>query len=319
MSPNNIIRELKKYNNYLIVSHIDPEGDAIGSQLALGGLLKKLKKKYIIVNDHRVPHMYRNLKGAGSILPAKKSNMKYDVAIVLDAPSLKRIGKVADLLDKDKPIINIDHHVSNTKFGQANWVNSKASSAGEMVWVLFDAAKIKPSKDEAEAIYIAIITDTGNFQYSNTNSLSHQIAAKAIDLGVNIDKVAQLIYGNDSLKSRKLLAAVLTNMQVSKDGRIAWTKLTHRDFETYQVRRGETDGYINFARSISGVEVALTFKETQEKGFVKVSFRSKTDFDVNKFAREFNGGGHPAAAGCVIKGTIKQAEKKVIGKLEKSL
>ena len=314
MSIRTVKLAIKKFNKFLITSHINPEGDAIGSQVAMASLLKKLGKESAMLDDSPVPNLLQFMKGTEHILKEMPNDFNYQAVIILDSPDLARIGRVSEYIKKDSVIINIDHHISNVNFGKFNWVEPEFSSAGEMVHDLFKAFKVKITLDEAIVLYAAIMTDTGSFRYSNTSSKTHRITAELIDIGVEPYDMHTKIYETSSIQDTNLLGESLQTMKLTDDGKIAWLWVTKEMLKKTKASLEGTEGIINFARSIGGVEIAILFRETGTEDKVKVSFRSKGEVDVNKLAAEFGGGGHPTASGCTVFGKIEYVEKKVIEK-----
>jgi len=314
MSVRTVKQAIKKFNKFLITSHINPEGDAIGSQVAMACLLKKLGKDSAMLDDSPVPNLLRFMKGTEHILKEIPHNFNYQAIIILDVPDLGRIGRVNEYIKKDAVMINIDHHISNVNFGKFNWVEPEFSSAGEMVYDLFKAFKVKIGLDEAIALYVSIMTDTGSFKYSNTSSKTHRIVAELIDIGVKPYEMHTKLYETSSIQDTSLLGESLQTMKITDDGKIAWLWVTKEMLKKTKASLEGTEGIINFARSIDGVEIAILFRETGTEDRVKVSFRSKGKADVNKLAMAFKGGGHPTASGCTVLGKIEEVEKKVLDK-----
>jgi len=317
MSRETVKKAIGRFEKFLISSHINPEGDAIGSQIAMSSLLKRLGKKVVSVNDNPVPHALRFMKGSGDILKEMPRDFNFDSAVILDSPDLTRIGRIANYISSDKPVINIDHHISNQRFARYNWVAPNVSSAGEMVFELFKEFKLKMRYDEAVAIYVAIMTDTGSFKYTNTSSRTHRIIAELIDAGAEPYQLFSRIYETSSLEDTNLLGEALRTLKVTDDGKIAWLWVTKKMLKETKASLEGTEGIINFARSIEGVEIAILFRETGTEGRVKVSFRSKGTLDVNKLASFFDGGGHITASGCTVFGKIEDVQKKVLAKARK--
>ena len=312
MSIRTVKQAIKKFNEFLITSHINPEGDAIGSQIAIARLLRKLGKKSVMLDDSPVPNVLRFMKGSEDISKEMPRDFNFQAIIILDSPDLARIGRVKEFIKKDSVIINIDHHISNVNFGKFNWVEPDFSSAGEMVYDLFKAFKAKIDLDDAIALYAAIMTDTGSFKYSNTVSKTHRIAAELVDIGVKPYEMHTKIYETSSIQDTNLLGEVLQTMKLTEDGKIAWLWVTKEMLKKTKASLEGTEGIINFARSIDGVEIAILFRETGTDERVKVSFRSKGNVDVNKLAGSFGGGGHPTASGCTVLGKPEDVEKKVL-------
>jgi phosphoesterase RecJ-like protein len=315
-----IIKAIRQHKNFIITAHVNLEGDSIGSQLAMKELLEKLGKTAVIIDNDPVPQHYRFLSGTAAILNRIDSAPDFDAAVVLDCPTLKRIGRVNELLTEDKTVINIDHHISNEKFGDVRWVDTQASSAGEIVYLLFKELGLKPSKESALALYIAILTDTGSFNYENTTQRTHAIAGELISYGIDPAAVSEDVYERRSLTDMKLLGMVLSTIKVNKAGDIAHLEITKSMLKETGAEIAKSEGFVNYARSIDGVKVAVIFKEDLQKpGIINVSFRSKGDVDVNKIASTFGGGGHAKASGCVVAGTLAEVKRKVLATIEEAL
>ncbi|MFH1062642.1 MAG: bifunctional oligoribonuclease/PAP phosphatase NrnA [Candidatus Omnitrophota bacterium] len=316
-----ILETIKQYKRFLIVAHINPEGDSIGSQLAMANLLRTMGKSVRIINADNVPKNLMFLPGAEqieSLIDKDLKEIKFDVAIILDCPNLERIGQIRQLLNKQY-VICIDHHISNEPFGDINWNDHKASSAGEMVYGLFKTGNIPLDEASALCLYVAIMTDTGSFRYSNTTVKTHHIIADLLSFNLNPTKVYEHIYETKSFEVMKLLAEVLNNLQRSKDGTYVWFRVTDEMLKRNHLKAESTEDFIAFVRMIEGAEVVAYLREIDSGSKVKISLRSKTDIDVNKIAGHFGGGGHQAASGCVIEKNIDQAEKLLLRQIKKSI
>lgn len=319
MSIEQVLGTIERYQRFLITSHIMLEGDAIGSQLGMESLLKKMGKTVSIIDHDAVPMKYRFLPHSSYIRPLPDKKMDFQVAFVLDCPHMKRIGKVSDLIDKNTLIVNIDHHISNENFGNVNWVDTGASSAGEMIYHLFEHSGYEIDRDVALALYVAILTDTGSFRYRNTTPNTHKVSARLLECGLSVEEIAGHIYWSNTFTSMKLLGLVLSHLAISEDGKVAWLRVTNEMLKRSQAKPEETEDFIDFARSVAGAELALFFQEVKEKNEVKVSFRSRGSIDVNKIAVSFGGGGHQGASGCTIKGSVDEAEKMVLKKVKEAI
>ncbi len=319
-----VIEAIKKGKRFLVTAHVNVEGDALGSQLAMKELLTGMGKEAFILDSDPVPEHYMFLPKASEVSNKFDKVGAFDAAIVLDCPTLNRTGKVRDLIkSRAVPVINIDHHISNEKFGSVNWVEPNASSAGEMVFRLFKETGVKMTKEVALSLYIAILTDTGSFNYDNTSSATHEIAGELLGYGLDPAVVSESVYERRSVKDINLLGLVLATIRVNKSGMIAHLEVTKDMLKKTGADLAKSEGLINFARSIDGVKVAILFKEDQqEKGKINISFRSKGNgdaADVNKIAAIFGGGGHAKASGCIVAGSLKEVKKKVLAKVESSL
>ena len=315
-----VIEAIKNHKRFLITAHVNLEGDSIGSQLAMSQLLKKLGKEGVIVDSDEIPEHYKFLPHAGEVSNKIDKTLAFDAGIVLDCPTLKRTGKVRDLISKDTLVINIDHHISNEKFGKINWVDPNASSAGEMVYKLFKEMGVALNKETALCIYIAILTDTGSFNYDNTSSITHEIASELLGYGLDPAAVSEDVYERRSVADIKFLGLVLSTLKLTSSGEIAYLEITRKMMRDLKIEASKSEGFINYARSIDGVKIAVMFREDpKDSGKVNVSFRAKGDVDVNGIAAHFGGGGHMKAAGCLIEGTLAEAERKVLAKAQEVL
>lgn len=311
------IEAIKKYKRFLITAHVNLEGDSLGSQLAVKELVEGLGKEAFILDADEVPDHYKFLPRTNEVSNDIAKKTDFDAALILDCPTLKRIGKVRRVLTKDKFIINIDHHISNEKFGDVNWVDPNASSAGEMVYRLFKEMKRPLTKEIALSLYIAILTDTGSFNYDNTSSITHEIAGELLGYGLEPASVSENVYERRSLSDIKLLGLVLASLEVNKKGNVAFAEITTKMLRATGADISKAEGLVNYARSIEGVKVAILFREEpKDNQKVHVSFRSKGDIDVNKIASNFGGGGHVRAAGCIVEGKLAEVEKRVVAKVE---
>ena len=313
-----VIEAIKKYNKFLITAHVNLEGDSLGSQLGMKALLDSLGKTAVIVDNDAVPDHYKFLPKALEVSNKLDGEIDFEAAIILDCPTLKRIGKVRNLLAKGKFIINVDHHISNEKFGDINWVDPNASSAGEMVYKIYKEMGIGLTKETALALYIAILTDTGSFNYDNTSSVTHEIAGELLGYGIDPASVSESVYERRSIADIKFLGLVLSTIKLNDSQDVAYLEITNKMLKITGADLVKSEGFVNYARSIEKVKVAIIFKE-DANGKINVSFRSKGDVDVNKIASAFGGGGHVKASGCVAEGSLADVEKKVLDKVNEVL
>jgi bifunctional oligoribonuclease and PAP phosphatase NrnA len=271
------IEAIRNNKKFLITAHVNLEGDALGSQLAMKELLIGMGKEAFILDSDPVPEHYRFLPKADEVSNNLDQVEDFDIAIVLDCPTLKRTGRVKEILEKKaKPVINIDHHISNEGFGKINWVDPQASSAGEMVYRLFKATEAKLTKEVALSLYIAILTDTGSFNYDNTSRVTHEIAGELLGYGLDPAIVSESVYERRSVENIKLLSLVLSTLKVNKNGTIAYLEVTKEMLENTGADISKSEDLINFARSVDKVKVAVLFKEDlKDKNRISVSFRSK--------------------------------------------
>ncbi|HHV83576.1 MAG TPA: bifunctional oligoribonuclease/PAP phosphatase NrnA [Tepidanaerobacter syntrophicus] len=306
---------LKSNKSFTIASHVDPDGDSIGSVLSLTLALKKMGKCAEPVIIDKIPEKYKFLPG--NKLISNQFSSRSDVLISLDSSDINRLGLNEDIRDYGNIIVNIDHHKNNALFGDLNIVDSSASSAGEIVYQLIKD-KIKIDHDIAINIYTSIITDTGSARYSNTTPLCLRILADLVDIGVKPDYVSRQVFEKRTLSSIKLLKLALDTLELLENNKIAAMYITQEMLEVSKAMEEETEGIINYAREIDGVEVAVLFRE-KEKSVTKVGLRSNEWVDVSKIAEKFNGGGHLRAAGCIVELPINQARAVVLNAVSAAL
>ncbi len=227
MSLKKIINQIRASNNFLITSHVNPEADALGSELAFYKLVRALGKNAVIINEEAVGPGYEFLPGTELIRKYKDNirNLKFDCFVVLDCSDLKRTGEVYKLNSISKPVINIDHHVSNIKFADANWVDAHASSASEMVYELYKKMGVALDKETAFLIYTGILTDTGSFRFSNTSPKTHLIAAELLEYGLDVVEIYKMSYGNLPYKDMQLIAKLLNDIKRQNQGRVTWFEI----------------------------------------------------------------------------------------------
>ncbi len=308
-----IIEVFQNKDDFLITAHVNPEGDSVGSQIALSLMLEKMGKNVVVVQQDPVPDNLRFLRGSGSVMREVPDGFNASVVVMLDCPVKERVGKVMREFSGEELIVNIDHHVSNEYFGDINWVESGMSSAGEMIYCIAAEMGWDIPEDMAEALYTAILTDTGMFNYENTSKATHEAAGDLISRGADPVSIHKKIYESKSPGEVRLLGRVLSTLELFADGRISCISMTRRMCRDEEIDVPSTDEFINFPRSVKGVEISVFFKEDSSfEGRVNVSFRSTGGYDVNSLAAKFGGGGHPKAAGCVIEGTLEKARDLVI-------
>jgi len=317
---NMVLEAIKKHKRFLVTAHVNPEGDSLCSQLAMKELLIALGKEAFIIDSDAVPEHYKFLPKIGEMSNDLAAKPAFDAILVLDCPTLKRIGLVAKLLSDDKAIINIDHHISNENFGHVNWVDPNASSTGEMVYRLFKEAGVPLTRETALCIYIAILTDTGSFNYDNTSTVTHEIAGELLGYGLDPAVVSESVYERRTLEDIRFLGLVLSTLKVNTTGEIAYLEITRKMTDDTGADISKSEGFINYARSIDGVKVAVLFKEDlKDPSRINVSFRAKGETDVNEIASYFGGGGHTKASGCTMEGTLADIEVKILPKVEELL
>ncbi len=306
-----IIAAIEASQSIAIITHMNPEGDTIGSALACYHAFRDLGKRTTVYSpDPLLPELLF-LPGAKEIRHSETLEEGYELCIVLDCTDRSRTAKLLNTIPPSILIINIDHHKSNSRFGNLNWVDGMASSTGEMVYRLFKAMGRPISREIATALYAAILTDTGSFRYSNTSPECLRAAAELLELGARPEEVAEELFEKRDLREILLLSEALARMELNADRTIAWITLPRYLMERTGVGLEETEGFINYPRSIRGVRVALLFKEISPSSY-RVSLRSKGEIDVSLVAAAFSGGGHRNAAGCIVEGELKEVKRRVL-------
>ena len=306
----NIRKTLKKSRTAVIISHIDPDYDSIGSTIALARLLRALKIRSVMYCESPVPSAYSFIPHIKNVVNNVPRNKKFDLAITVDSADLKRTGTKFDLKRSAKKVINIDHHPDNTMFGDINHVR-KVSSVAELIYGLSKYLKIRITKDVAICLYTAMVTDTGSFRYENTTPDTFRMAADLVCLGADPDWISTKIYDTKSKEALKALAEALSNFKTLKSGKVVWATLSKRSIDRMKAKGEDFTGIIDMLRSLETAEVALLFRE-ESAGCIKVNFRSKKYVNVQKIAGMFGGGGHIRAAGAVIEGNLSKIQNKVL-------
>jgi phosphoesterase RecJ-like protein len=303
-----ICRVLREKDRFLVACHENPEGDAIGSELALALALRKMGKTATVLNADPVPANLLFLPGAGTVVFTEDGS-KYDVAVVVDCGSPERTGRVGQELRKCPLLVNIDHHRTNGDLGELALVDPDAAATGLLIHRVLSAMGYEIGLDVATNIYVAVLTDTGSFHYGSSSPEAFEVAGEMVRRGVDPWAVAEQVYETQSARRLRLLGRVLASLEVSADERVACITTMRDDLREFASGKDALEGFINYPRSIVGVEVAVSFRE-EEGGDFRVSFRSKGRVDVSAVAARFGGGGHRNAAGCTVPGTLADAKKK---------
>lgn len=317
MSLPRVVQAIRRHQRFLVAAHVNPEADALGSALGLAGLLRKLGKQVQVLNDGGTPEVLRFLPGSHRVVATLPGPTEAEVAITVDVPVFSRVGSAGRWLKQAGQLISIDHHVSHEGFGDINWVDPTAAATGQMIYELFRTFRITPSKDDALCLYAALVIDTGSFKYRNTTPKVHRIAADLLEWAkVSPLVVSQGLYEVHHRRGLRALGAILQQLQATPDGRIAWVEVPRR-----LVRRAGPeimDELVNYPRAIKTVEVAFAMRESAP-GTMRVSLRSKGRVDVDRIARTFGGGGHLAASGCTIHGSLPRARRRLLAEIRKHL
>ncbi|MFH1683336.1 MAG: bifunctional oligoribonuclease/PAP phosphatase NrnA [Candidatus Margulisiibacteriota bacterium] len=313
---NAIKKALKSARTALIVSHVDPDGDSIGSMSAMGMILSRMGIAVELYSQDGIPKIYRFLPGFESVKNRIDPNQKFDLLIAVDASDITRLGNKIAPREIAKVIINIDHHPDNTNYGDINYAE-KSSSTAELIYKLVKFLKFKIDRPLAENLYVALITDTGNFRYENTSITTFIMAKDMLKAGVDTHAITTRIYDTKTIASIRIQALALSTLEVSPDRKAAWVVVTNEMMDKVGAKGEDLVGLVDQIRSIDGIEVAVLFRE--DDGKVKVNLRSKSRINVSEIARRFKGGGHFRAAGAILEEGIETAKKKVISEVLKYL
>lgn len=308
------IRAIESSEVIALISHVSPDGDNLGSTMAMYlGLKSKYPSKTIIgLKSDKTPENFNFLIGVDEL--SYYENQDLDLLIVLDCGDEDRLGEYSYLLEKSSMVINIDHHISNPYFGDINIVDSKAAATGELVYDLLQAMGVSLDKSISEAIYTAISSDTGSFKYTNTSSKTHKIASEILDM-VDTEKINNSLYESRTLEKTNLLFQAYKNLRFSNNKTIAYTYINEESLKETGATMEDSDGIVEFIRSIDGVELALLFKEKSNE--VKVSMRSKSYIDVSEISQSIGGGGHKRAAGASLKLSLEESINLVLREARK--
>ncbi len=313
-----IVKLISEAGSVAIYPHVSADGDAIGSSLALGLALRNAGKKVSVYIEEDIPTVYRFLPG-GELSGFYNENVEVaDLNIALDTGDVGRLGSRAEAFFMAPCTINIDHHVTNTKYAHLNFVNAISASTGEITYLLLKKLKMEINADIATCLYTAIATDTGGFQYQNTTAETHKIIAELLSTGINVGEISQRIYDNTTYEKLKLTAKAIELLELHESSKLSVVALSLDDILSTGAKEEDCDGIVNIGRSIESVEVSALIKE-KSNNEIRVNLRSKTYVDVSEVAAAFDGGGHKRAAGCTIIGTLEEAKKKIIEAIKEKL
>jgi len=301
-----ILRVIREGERFLVCSHSRPDGDAVGSVLAMGMFLEQLGKRVDLVTADRIPVVYRRLPGAGGFRTALRVHGPYDAAILLECDSTERT-RLRGL--EPFPVVNIDHHASGRAWGRINWIDHEAASVGEMVYRLIKGAGATVTPEMATCLYTTLLTDTGGFIYGGLRASTFALAEELTRAGANPVRIAKDIYFRAPMSKLLLLGAALNNLH--REGRLAWLWVTHQDMVRTCAAEEDCEGIANYALSIADVEAAVFLRELPERR-IRMSLRSKEKVNVAAIAEGLGGGGHENAAGCTVDGPIHRALGEIL-------
>jgi bifunctional oligoribonuclease and PAP phosphatase NrnA len=313
-----ILEGIRDHQRFCVVGHVRPDGDCIGSQLALALALRNGGKEVVCWNDDPLPQKLRFLD-SDKLIQKSKPGCNFDCVIATDAASFERLGKAGQNLRQRKLFINIDHHASNTRYADLNWISGREPSTGELIYRLMKVANWPVTRRIADCLFTAVSTDTGSFQYSTTRPSTYHVAGELVSRGANLEKICDEVYQSFSLSRIRLLKHLYSHFRLTHDNQIAYLWLKQADFARTGAESCDSEGLIDHIRAIEPVVIACVFEELEPE-LTRVSLRSKSDrVNVNDVAAQFGGGGHPAAAGARLAGRPLTAQRRVIAALKKAL
>lgn len=319
-TPDALLKQIRKGNRYLLVSHRNPDGDAVGSSLGMARILRRMGKSATVWSRDPIPGIYRALPGSDRIhigeAPPTGFPEAYSGAIILECPSLDRTGLTEHL--KGLPLLNIDHHLGNALYGKVNWVDTAAPSLGEMLYRLAKDGGVEVDAGTATCLYLTLVTDTGGFRFSNTNVQAFEAAAGLVRDGASPVEVGAWIYESQPVGAVRLLGEMLQTLELHDGGRIATAQLSRAMFERAGAAPGDSEGLIDHPRSIAGVEAVALFREIDPERH-KVSLRSRHGLNIEPVATAHGGGGHPNAAGCELQGDLATVQETILAALRAAL
>ena len=314
-----ILGVLREARTVCVIGHVRPDGDCVGSQLALTLALQAEGKQVTCWNEDVMPQKYRFLD-PDSLLQKPKAGQEFDCVVAADAASLERLGgRVVECIATRKLLINIDHHASNSRYGDLDWVSPRQPSTGELIYRLLRVARWPITPRIADCLFTAVSTDTGSFQYPSTLPSTYHVAGELVARGANLARICDEVYQSFPLPRARLLKRVYTRFRLTAKDRIAYFWLKKADFARTGAESADSEGLIDHIRAIEPVVVACVFEEVEPE-LTRISLRSKSDkVNVNEVAAQFGGGGHAAAAGARIEGTPLATQRRVIAALKLAL
>jgi phosphoesterase RecJ-like protein len=308
-----VLHHIEQRRHFVLTSHTRPDGDAIGSVLALAGILRKMGKSAEVVLSDHVPVIYKPLPFSDTIIHATRVNGKYEAAVILECDSVQRT-RLQGL--EQQFLISIDHHATSKPFAHVNWIDPSACATAEMIYRLAINAGVTITPEIATCLYTAVLTDTGSFGYAPTNARTFELAKQLVEHGADPPRIAQNIYFSNPTSKMRLLGAALSALH--REGAMTWMTVTRADMDRCNALEEDCEGLVNYALGIAGVEVAVFFREIADNR-VRVSVRSKGAVDVAGFAQDFGGGGHECASGFSLEGPLPVATESVLSKLRERL
>ena len=317
MSREKILKIIRKNNSFLISTHVNPDPDALASELAMALFLQTLGKKVFIINEDTVPERFNFFPRINFIRKYDtRFRHKFDVAIIVDCGDLNRIGRVRTLIDPEQIIFNIDHHVTNDYFGDINIVKPHASSTAEVLFDILRNLDCNITKNIAVLLYMGIMTDTGSFRYESTSAHTHKVVSELLKYKIPVAELYRKLYESVPLEDIKRFTQVVADFQIFFNGKVAVVELPKKIFLKFSQDFDLRDKIFKYLRSIKGLDVIVILTEYRSR-ITRVNLRSQGKVDVAKIASQFNGGGHSRASGCMIEENMTKAKQKILSVFKK--
>ena len=310
-----VVELIENKQNFGITTHIRPDGDGVGSSLGLCWLLRSLGKSAEVIVSDNIPISYRSLPGADEIRRVEKIDKGYDAVFVIECSDVDRPG----IVDLDKQFtVNIDHHATSEHFGSINWIDSTASAVGEMIYNLCKAIGGRVTREIAECVYMALVTDTGSFHFPNTTDRTLKVASELVKAGVKPAQISEAVYNNYPWSRIELMRQVLATVRRDESGRVASMRQTLKMKETSRAVDGDNSGFVNIPLAAREVLAVVYMREVGPEEY-RVSLRSKGNINVARIAESFDGGGHKNAAGCRVTGDWDECEVRLVSEVRKAV
>ncbi len=309
---------IKQSGKIAIIPHVSADGDAIGSSVGLALALTKMGKKACVYLEEEISKTFLFIPGKELIKVFDGKAEAYGLAIALDSGDEDRLGGRKEIFRNAGGTVNIDHHMTNTMFAQHNYVDTNSAAVSEIIYDVLKILGQKIDKDIANCLYMAIVTDTGGFKYSNTTSKTHHTAGELIDLGADTAGISQQVFDNTSLGKLKLTAKAIESLELFEKGKVAVLTVTDAMLRDAGAEDADCEGLVNIARNIKDVEVGIMLRE-KDQGLVKVNLRSREYADVAEAAAQFKGGGHKRAAGFTAEGKVEEVKARLLEVIRKAL
>lgn len=313
--PERMLTAMKQAQRVVLIAHVSPDGDTLGSALALRLALLAIGAVADVVCQDAVPELYATLPGAGTVVPPEKvAGRVYDLAVAVDVSDALRMGDCSPVFEAARSRMVVDHHGTNTRFGEENWVDPDASATGVLVLQLVRALDAELTPEIARCLFVALSTDTGHFQYQNTNAQALRAAADCVEARIDVAQITEGLYRERPRAKTELLACALRSLRFERGGRLAYMQLSRADFERCGASDAMSEGLINYAIETQGVKVAFLARENGAG--VKFSLRSRPPYDVAAVCKRFGGGGHVFAAGCTIAASLDEAVSSMLAAID---